>query len=245
MGDTLTRSKFAASLAALALGLTLAGCGDTNTPESDGTATTADGSASSNTSESGTESSESTASTPDPSASGDWWPEQPDKMATGQEFPDDFEPATLEHPARNVPKPVMPEEAKQETEAGAQAFLDYRTDAVWYAFQTGDTSLVRQVTAESCTQCFSQFDSIDDVYSKDGWMAGGYERSEIISDSFQSGANGLYSLPVDVKSSGVKSMENQRLTLQQQPFATNEGFNVNIDFMDGVWTYVTGSPRNA
>ncbi len=246
MGDALKRRKLAASLAALALGLTLAGCGNSNDPEPGDTATStsADGGSSPTVSETGDGSSDSPSSSPDPSASGDWWPEQPETMATGQEFPDDFEPATLEHPARNVPKPVMPEEAKQETEAGAQAFLDYRTDAVWYAFQTGDTSLVREVTADSCEQCFSQFDSIDNVYSKGGWMAGGYERSEILSDSFVRGSNGIYTLPVDAQSSGVKSVEDQRLTLQQQPFATDAGFDVNIDFRDDEWTYITGSPRN-
>lgn len=244
MGDALKRSKFAASLAALALGLTLAGCGDTNTPESDGTATTADGSASSNTSESGTESPESTASTPDPSASGDWWPEQPDKMATGQEFPDDFEPATLEHPARNVPKPVMPEEAKQETEAGAQAFLDYRTDAVWYAFQTGDTSLVRGITSDGCEKCVDQFNRIDEIYSDGGWIAGGYEGGGILEGGFIQGADGIYSLPVETNSSGVKVVNENRLISQQHPFDTTEGFNVNLIFKDKKWVYVTASPRN-
>lgn len=244
MGDALKRRKFAASLAALALGLTLAGCNDTPDPEPEDTATSAGGSSSPSPEASGGGASDSQSSSPDPSASGDWWPEQPETMATGQEFPDDYEPATLEHPARNVPKPVMPEEAKQETEAGAQAFLDYRTDAVWYAFQTGDTSLVREVTAESCEQCFGQFDSIDNVYSKGGWMAGGYERSEILPDSFVRGSNGIYTLPVDAESSGVKSVEDRRLILQQRPFETDEGFNVNIDFRDDVWTYITGSPRN-
>ena len=243
MGDALKRRKFAVSVAALALGLTLAGCNGSGDPEPTDTATSANGSAS--PTESAPNGVEPTAASPDPSASGDWWPEQPETMATGQEFPDDYEPATLEHPARNVPKPVMPDEAKQETEAGAQAFLDYRTDAFWYAFQTGDTSLVREVTAESCEQCLKQFESIDNVYSESGWMAGGYERSEILPGSFFAGSNGIYTLPVDAISSGVKMVEDSQLTLQQHPFETDEGFNVNIDFRDGLWTYVTGSPRNS
>ncbi|WP_016997898.1 DUF6318 family protein [Kocuria atrinae] len=190
MGDALKRRKFAASLAALALGLTLASCDNTNDPEPDDTSTSADGGSSPTTSETGNGSSDSPSSTPHPSASGDWWPEQPEKMATGQEFPDDYEPATLEHPARNVPKPVMPEEAKQETEAGAQAFLDYRTDAVWYAFQTGDTSLAREVTSDSCENCLDQFNRIDGIYSDGGWIAGGYEGGGILEGGFVQGAMG-------------------------------------------------------
>lgn len=245
MGDALKRSKFAASLAALALGLTLAGCGDTNTPESDGTATTADGSASSSTSESGAGSSDSPASTPDPSASDDWWPEQPDKMATGQEFPDDYEPATLEHPARNVPKPVMPEEAKQETEAGAQAFLDYYADISWYALQTGDTEPVREVTSVHCTKCNEEFGRTEQIYSSGEWIAGGFEKSEILPGGFFEDATGIYSIPVRLDSSGVKVIENKEVILQQEPFETDEGFNGNLDYKGGAWIYITASPRNS
>ncbi|WP_431813647.1 DUF6318 family protein [Kocuria sp. cx-455] len=245
MGDALKRSKFAASLAALALGLTLAGCGDTNNPGSEGTATTVDGSSSPSTGETGAESSDSPASTPDPSASGDWWPEQPDKMATGQEFPDDYEPASLEHPARNVPKPVMPEEAKQETEAGAQAFLDYRTDAVWYAFQTGDTQFAREVTSEHCEKCLDELDRIDAIYGSGDWLAGGLERAKILGGAFSQGADGIYSLPVQLDSSGVKVFEEGELTSQQRPYSTDSEFNGNLIFKDKKWKYVTASPRSS
>lgn len=247
MGDALKRRKLAASLAALALGLTLAGCGNSNDPEPGDTATStsADGGSSPTVSETGDGSSDSPSSSPDPSASGDWWPEQPETMATGQEFPDDFEPATLEHPARNVPKPVMPEEAKQETEAGAQAFLDYRTDAVWYAFQTGDTSLVRAVTSNTCERCLDQFNRIDNIYSNDDWIAGGYEKATILPDSFLKAPDGIYSVPVNLESSGVKTVEGGELTSQQHPFETDEGFNGNIDFRDGLWMYITASPRSS
>lgn len=244
MGDALKRKKFAASLTVLALGLTLAGCNGTNDPEPSDTSSSESGSSSSSASASNGGASDSPSSSPDPSASGDWWPEQPEAMATGQEFPDDYEPATLEHPARNVPKPVMPEEANQETEAGAQAFLDYRTDAVWYAFQTGDTSLVREVTSDSCENCLSQFDRIDETYSDGGWIAGGYEGGEILEGGFIQGADGIYSLPVETNSSGVKVTDGNRLISQQNPFNTTEGFNVNLIFKDGKWVYVTASPRN-
>ncbi len=246
MGDALKRRKLAASLAALALGLTLAGCGNSNDPEPGDTATStsADGGSSPTVSETGDGSSDSPSSSPDPSASGDWWPEQPETMATGQEFPDDFEPATLEHPARNVPKPVMPEEAKQETETGAQAFLDYRTDAVWYAFQTGDTQLAREVTADGCENCMVQFNRIDTIYSDGGWIAGGYEGGSILEEGFIRGADGVYNIPVETKSSGVKVTDGDRLISQQHPFDTSEGFNVNLIFRDGKWVYITASPRN-
>lgn len=245
MGDALKRRKFAASLAALALGLTLAGCNDTPDPEPEDTATSAGGSSSSSPEASDGGASDSQSSSPDPSASGDWWPEQPEKMATGQEFPDDYEPATLEHPARNVPKPVMPEEAKQETEAGAQAFLDYRTDAVWYAFQTGDTQLAREVTSEHCEKCIDELDRIDAIYGSSDWLAGGFERAKIIEGAFSKGADGVYSIPVRLASSGVKVFEEGELVSQQRPYSTDTEFNGNLIYKDGKWIYVTASPRSS
>ncbi|GAA4693650.1 hypothetical protein GCM10025781_08820 [Kocuria gwangalliensis] len=243
MGDALKRSKFAASLAALALGLTLAGCGDTDGTDSDGMATAADGSASSSTSETGAGSSDSPASTPDPSASGDWWPEQPDKMATGQEFPNNYEPATLEHPARNVPKPVMPEEAKQETEAGAQAFLDYYGDATWYAFQSGDTGLVRELSSENCERCLSEFDEIDSVYGNGDWFVGGSEAVEVHSGSFLQRSTGEYTLPISVNSTGLKIIEKNKVTFEQEPFNESDSFDVTLVREGDSWIYVTASPR--
>lgn len=240
MGDTLTRSKFAASLAALALGLTLAGCGDT---DGTATATAADGSASSSTSETGAGSSESSASTPDPSASGDWWPEQPDKMATGQEFPNDYEPATLEHPARNVPKPVMPEAAKQETEAGAQAFLDYYASVGWYAYQTGDTSYMRNIVSPSCEICNKEMDLVDDIYSSSDWAVGSDERSRIVPGTLPAKVQGFYTVPVETRNGGAKLVSNNRVVREFMPFNEKNRYDVNIEFKEDNWIYITASPR--
>lgn len=243
MGDALKRRKFAASLAALALGLTLAGCNDTPDPEPEDTATSAGGSSSSSPEASDGGASDSQTSSPDPSASGDWWPEQPETMATGQEFPDDYEPATLEHPARNVPKPVMPEGAKQETEAGAQAFLDYYGDATWHAFQSGDTNTVREISSEHCERCLSEFEEIDSVYNNGDWFVGGSESVDIQSGSFVQRATGEYTLPISVKSDGLKIIENNKVTFEQEPFDESDSFDVTLVRENGSWVYVTASPR--
>lgn len=243
MGDTLTRSKFAASLAALALGLTLAGCGDTDNPESDGTATTANGSASPSTNETTSGSSDSPASTPDPSASGDWWPEQPDKMATGQEFPDDYEPATLEHPAHNVPKPVMPEAASQETEAGAQAFLDYYDHAGWYAYQTGDTSYLRATTSDHCTKCLEEANVVERVYSGGDWAVGRDERATIIKNTFVKDSKGYYTMAVSASNNGALLIQNGEVTREFQPYNDTKNIDVNLNYKNGEWVYLTASLR--
>lgn len=243
MGDALKRRKFAVGAAALALGLTLAGCNGSGDPEPTDTNTSTHGSAS--PSESAPNGGDPTAASPDPSASGDWWPEHPETMATGQEFPDDYEPATLEHPARNVPKPVMLDEAKQETEAGAQAFLDYRADAQWYLMQTGDASLVQEVTSDSCEACERQFSQTADVYASGYWAAGGLETYEVLPNSFLRDENGIYTLPVQVNNLGAKIIENNQVAIEQNPADSADDLDVSLDFRDGEWTYITASPRGS
>lgn len=245
MGDALKRRKLAASLAALALGLTLAGCGNSNDPEPGDTATStsADGGSSPTVSETGDGSSDSPSSSPDPSASGDWWPEQPETMATGQEFPDNFEPATLEHPARNVPKPVMPEEAKQETEAGAQAFLNYYAYAGWYAYQTGDTSYMREIVAPSCEVCIEEMDLVDEIYSNNDWAVGSDERSRIIPGAFPASVQDFYTIPVETRNCGAKLVSDKKVVREFLPFDEKNRYDVNIDFEENEWVYITASPR--
>lgn len=232
MGDAPHQHKVIFSLTAvplaLALGFSLAGCGGGE----GGGAGVKESPSASHSSPSG------------PSPSGDWWPKQPETMATGQKIPENYEPASAEHPARNVPKPTFPEAAEHETKAGAQAFLDYRTDAVWYAFQTGDTSLAREVTVTACETCERDFKRIEAVYSQGGWLAGGYEDSDILDGPFKPVIGGIYSLPVKLDSSGVKEMKNGKTVSEQEPFVTDDQFNGNIDFRGGKWNFVTASPRS-
>ncbi|WP_147406040.1 DUF6318 family protein [Kocuria tytonis] len=160
-------------------------------------------------------------------------------------MPDDYEPATLEHPARNVPKPVMPAEASEETEAGAQAFLNYRADAQWYSIQTGDTSLIREVTSTDCVECTKQYNHFDTIYSKGHWGAGGHEIEKIADDSFAKRADGGYNLPVAIKSSGLIVVKNRRITERQEPFNLSERFDTYVYYESGTWRYLTASPRGS
>ncbi|CAL8898472.1 DUF6318 family protein [Kocuria varians] len=175
----------------------------------------------------------------------DWRPQEPTVLATGQKVPDDYEPATLEHPARNVPKPVMPEEAKNETEAGAQAFLNYRLAAQWYAFQTGDTSLISAATSPSCDRCTKQYERIEERFGGDSWMAGGYETAQILPNSFVKRASSEYTAPIQATSSGFLEIKNGRIDSRQLPYDSDKLLDVTLVYQNGAWVYITASPRGS
>ena len=56
-----------------------------------------------------------------------------------------FEAATKEHPARNVPKPVKPEKIGEDSTEGLKAALGYLSAALKYYYLTGETEFLREV----------------------------------------------------------------------------------------------------
>ena len=59
-----------------------------------------------------------------------------------------FEAATKEHPARNVPKPVKPEKMSENSTEGLKAALGYLSAALKYYYLTGETEFLREVIRE-------------------------------------------------------------------------------------------------
>ena len=57
-----------------------------------------------------------------------------------------FIPATTEHPAQNVPKPLMPDYINEYSSDGMYAFIAYWMEAVNYAYLTGDLKPLSQIT---------------------------------------------------------------------------------------------------
>ncbi|WIK82262.1 DUF6318 family protein [Micrococcus lylae] len=84
----------------------------------------------------------------------------------------EYVPASADGPAKNVPKPVMPEEMKEETPEGAKAAVQYWWDTVTYLQRTGDSDLVRASSDEDCDFCRAYTHSIEKIYEDGGWTSG-------------------------------------------------------------------------
>ena len=69
--------------------------------------------------------------------------------------------------------PVLPDEAAQETDAGAEAFVRFFVEAFNYAQATGDTSMLAQSSDEECAACQAYVSSIDEVFANGGSVDGG------------------------------------------------------------------------
>ena len=127
----------------------------------------------------------------------------------------------------------------------AQAFLNYRADAQWYSIQTGDTSLVMEITSTDCAECLDQYEAYEKMYSEGNWAAGGFETAKIEPHSFTKRPDGGYNLPVRIKSSGATAIVDGKIPRRQLPFDSSEGFDVYLYRENAQWVYLTGSPRGS
>lgn len=59
-----------------------------------------------------------------------------------------YEPATREHPAKNAPKPIKPDNANEDSVAGLYASLAYIGAVVTYAMLTGDPQPLKDTALE-------------------------------------------------------------------------------------------------
>ncbi|WP_104053832.1 MULTISPECIES: DUF6318 family protein [unclassified Arthrobacter] len=84
-----------------------------------------------------------------------------------------YKPATAEGPAENVPMPVMPDVAKEESKEGLIAFGEHWFDLVNYGYETGDAAPVREISAPDCEICESFYDDLEKGYVDDDWIQGG------------------------------------------------------------------------
>lgn len=111
--------------------------------------------------------------------------------------------ASADGPAQNVPKPEKPTLADEESYEGAQAFLDYLADTRAYAWQTGDTSLIREITAEECEKCAVEFEDIERIYDEGGWATSGRESIKIIDSDMPVDSYGYPSPRAEVDFEGL------------------------------------------
>ena len=111
------------------------------------------------------------AARPSPSASSE------PAMSGGYEIgPDGVLVRPAEHAASTYTQPELPEEAKENTERGAELAAEYLLDTLAYAWNTGDTQLFEDITEPGDNFRETYIQNIDELYSH-GWM---YDNSSTV-----------------------------------------------------------------
>lgn len=169
----------------------------------------------------------------------------PTVSASASASADGYVEASAEGPAQNVPKPSKPAVADEESVEGAQAFLDYLSDARAYAQQTGDTSLAREVTAEECYSCLESYDSIDEIYEAGGWASRGREAVTVTSTDLPIDEYGFYAPTVEVEYEGITVWNRDGHVEREIPPEefSDDSLVMHMSYINGEWTYITGAPE--
>ncbi len=87
-----------------------------------------------------------------------------------------YRPADAKGKAQNVPVPVMPELAKENSKAGLEAFIGYYYAVANYASETGDITELEALSDPACGVCTSLNRAPLDSYRDGRWMVGGRVR---------------------------------------------------------------------
>ena len=98
-------------------------------------------------------------------------------MSGGYEIgPDGVLVRPAEHAASTYTKPELPEEAKENTERGAELAAEYLLDTLTDAWNTGDTQLFEDITEPGDNFRETYIQNVDELYSH-GWM---YDNSSTV-----------------------------------------------------------------
>jgi Family of unknown function (DUF6318) len=99
-----------------------------------------------------------------------------------------YVPASAKGKAQNVPVPVKPALADQNSKAGLEAFTKYWFALLDYGYQTGDLKRWTALTGSNCPFCDSLETDIGAVYSDNEWMVGGKLTTPSVDSKWQAGA---------------------------------------------------------
>ncbi len=84
-----------------------------------------------------------------------------------------YKPADAQGKAQNVPVPVKPPLADENSKAGLEAFVGYWFALLNYGYETGNPASWEQLTKPGCTFCDNVKSAIATGYKTDRWQVGG------------------------------------------------------------------------
>ncbi|WP_425256415.1 DUF6318 family protein [Pseudarthrobacter sp. J47] len=144
-----------------------------------------------------------------------------------------YKPADASGKAQNVPVPVKPALADENSKEGLEAFTKYWYELLSYGYETGDTSAWVAATQPGCRLCDTFKQGLADSYADNHWVVGGRLTTPSIQAHWQEGAS-KQSVAVQVIQDRIEFYGPPSV----QPFSPLEETNVAAAFFA---THVNGS----
>ncbi|WP_024819263.1 DUF6318 family protein [Arthrobacter sp. 31Y] len=202
------------AVAALAIAILLSGCQSGTTPGSPASPTG------------------STTATPTTSAAA---PLAPSGSAATSSAPAVYKPADAQGKAQNVPVPVMPELAKENSKAGLEAFIGYWYAQQNFAAQTGDQSVWSGLSEPECQTCKRIEKGISDSHINGRWSVGGNISVPVIESIWLDGA-ATQQAKVQVIQDRIDYFNADGTPGRASETATNSAFGLFATYGSSGWT---------
>ena len=146
-----------------------------------------------------------------------------------------YKPADAKGRAQNVPVPVLPEAAKTKTKAGLEAFAKYWFQQLNFAYETGQTTGMSQLTSRGCELCSNISKSLQTNYLGDRWLSGGRIEAPSINTTFEPGSDGTYQVVVQVQQTKITYFKSDGSQFRPPTPPSDTGNVMLAAFRNGAW----------
>ena len=152
-----------------------------------------------------------------------------------------------QYAADTYTKPELPEEAKENTERGAELAAEYVVETLTYAWNTGDTQPFADITEAGVKFHDSTIDSVNTVY-RNGWVYGntssitGILSVEPITDSKWGAQPDSIGVIFKVATTNGTACMGQRIVISDSPFDVR--VVLFMTWKEGCWIATEGSISN-
>ena len=161
--------------------------------------------------------------------------------------PDGILVRPAQYAADTYTKPELPEEAKENTERGAELAAEYVVETLTYAWNTGDTQPFADITEAGVRFHDSTIDSVNTVY-RNGWVYGntssitGILSVEPITDSKWGAQPDSIGVIFKVATTNGTACMGQRIVVSDSPFDVR--VVLFMTWKEGRWIATEGSISN-
>lgn len=145
-----------------------------------------------------------------------------------------YKPADAKGKAENVPVPVMPELAKENSKAGLEAFIGYWFQTLSYAYETGDSKTASDLSSPTCALCQHLLKSVSANYTDGRWLSGGRLRTPVTEVKWDTGTS-LQEGKVQVIQEEIHYLDANGSESRELTTATNDAAAFFADFRGGSW----------
>ncbi|WP_416418789.1 DUF6318 family protein [Paenarthrobacter aromaticivorans] len=146
-----------------------------------------------------------------------------------------YKPADAKGKAQNVPVPVMPELAKENSKAGLEAFIRYWFQLLSYAYETGDVQKAKTLADDGCVLCVDLLTGVATNYTDGRWLVGGRYETPVIEVLWQESSS-LQSAKVQLLQQEIVYMNPDGSSGREPTAAINDAAAFFGIFRNGVWS---------